>query len=165
MHKDEARIKRLFPSYFELFKLPDGAGEEEIQVYRACKTCKCDKESFTPSYEEKEFKHNEGDDPDDPGQYSLSTYEKPKDCKRFVKLNSEFQKPYKIAFGITHPQYGLVQRTKERKIKYKSSHVDYWLYEEATPYEKFEMIEDFDSYLEIYKKEREGGNWCERQLV
>jgi hypothetical protein len=156
MNKDEERIKRLFPSYFQQFDLPKEAREEEITVYRACKSRKCDKESFTPSFEEQGCKYFEGDDPKDPGLYSLSTYEKPKDVKRFVKLTTEYGKPYKIAIGTTDPLYGLVQRTREREKGRKNSHVDWWLYKDAKPYISFKMIDDFETYLEEYKKK--GGN-------
>ena len=57
------------------FDLPEGAREENITVYRACKTWKCDKESFTPTFEEQGCRYLEGDDPKDPGLYSLSTTE------------------------------------------------------------------------------------------
>lgn len=156
MNKDEERIKRLFPSYFRLFELPEGAREEEIIVYRACKSCNCDKESFTPSFEEQGCQYFKDDDPKDPGLYSLSTYEKPKDIKRFVKHNSEYGKPYKIAIGTTDLSCGLVQRTREREKKRKDSHVDWWLYKEAKPYKSFKMIDDFETYLEEYNKK--GGN-------
>lgn len=150
--KDKDRLKRMFPTYFELFDLPEGAREENITVYRACKTWRCDKESFTPTFEEQGYQYLEGDDPKDPGLYSLSTAEKPKDIKRFVKFNSEYRKPYKIAIGKTDTSCGLVQRTREREKKRKDSHVDWWLYEKSEPYKFFEMIDDFESYYEEYKK-------------
>lgn len=46
------RIEKIFPDYFQRFKLPDGAREELIKVYRACRSGKCDKNSFLPSFEE-----------------------------------------------------------------------------------------------------------------
>ena len=146
IRKDKDRLKRMFPAYFELFELPEGAREEDITVYRACKTWKCDKESFTPTFEERGCQYFNGDDPKNPGLYSLSTAEKPKDIKRFVKFNSEYQKPY------TDKSCGLVQRTREREKKRKDSHVDWWLYENAEPYKFFEMIDDFESYYEEYNK-------------
>lgn len=150
----EASNKRLkkFPWYFRNFELPMEAREEAILVYRACKTQECDKESFTPTFEEQGCKYYEQDDPSDPSLYSLSTYEKPKDIKRFVTLNSEYKKPYKIAKGFTDPECGLVQRTRERNKKHKNSHVDWWLYIGARPYEKFQIIDDFQNYLENYGK-------------
>ena len=34
----ESELKRIFPEYFSKFSLPEGAHEERILVYRACKT-------------------------------------------------------------------------------------------------------------------------------
>ncbi|SHM76934.1 hypothetical protein SAMN02746066_03240 [Anaerosporobacter mobilis DSM 15930] len=153
MNKNEDKLVRLFPKYFELFQLPDGAKDEEIKVFRACKTWKCDRESFTPSFEEMGCDIKLCKDPTDPGEYSLSTYEKSKDIKRFVNLNSNYGKPYKIAVGITKKECGKVQRTKER-IKKKNSHVDWWLYEDAKPCENFKMIEDFQAFLEEERANR-----------
>jgi len=156
MEVKKERIKKLFPWYFSNFELPIGAREEAILVYRACKTQKCDKESFTPTFEEQGCKYFDDDDPSDPSLYSLSTYENPKHIKRFVTMNSEYKKPYKIAKGFTNPECGLVQRTRERnKNLKKSSHVDWWLYIDARPYESFQIIDDFEAYLEEYSKKKE----------
>lgn len=151
--KGDTKLKKFFPDYFNRFEMPAGAHEESINVYRACKTGQCDKGSFLPSFEENNFAYLSGDDPDDPSVYSLSTYEKPKDIKRFVNFTSEYKKPYKIAFGNTSPECGLVQRTSERTGK-KGSHVDWWLYETSTPYMNFSIITDFNGYYEKYKIER-----------
>ena len=142
-------IEKIFPDYFDRFEMPEGAREESITVYRACKTGKCDEASFIPSFEENGYKVNPPSEEKDPGQYSLSTYEKPKDIKRFVKINSEYSVPYKIAIGQTVPEFGKIQRTRERTGG-KSSHVDWWLYKDAKPHTVFELIEDFEEYLKNY---------------
>ena len=134
-------IDKIFPEYFERFKLPDGARNESIEVYRACRSGKCDKASFLPSYEESGFVLNPLADPSDPGNYSLSTYEKPTHVKRFADSMSDMKVPYTIA--------------KERK-KTKGSHVDWWLYENARPYEEFQIIKDFEKHLKNYIDERDG---------
>lgn len=146
------RIEKIFPDYFQRFKLPEGAHEELIRVYRACRSGKCDKDSFLPSFEESGYINNPLIDVTDPGQYSLSTFEKPKDVKRFAGVMSDMKVPYKIAVGETNPRHGLVQRTRERTKK-RTSHVDWWLYKNAVPYEEFEMIADFEEYLQNYIKE------------
>lgn len=148
------RIEKIFPDYFQRFKLPDGAREEAIKVYRACRSGKCDQDSFLPSFEENGCFLNPLADPTDPGQYSLSTYEKPTDVKRFAGVMSDMKHPYQIAVGETNPRHGLVQRTRER-IKRKTSHVDWWLYKDAAPYEEFEMIVNFEEHLQNYMKERD----------
>lgn len=155
--KDREKLSRLFPKYFELFTLPEGAHEEKIKVYRACRTGKCDRQSFLPTYEQQGFSYTDRDDPEDPGVYSLSTFEKPNHVKNFAAMTSEFHVPYKIAIGDTDPRYGLVQRTKERKPK-SASHVDWWLYENATPEEAFEIISDFEEHLAEYRRGRDTPN-------
>lgn len=155
--KNRERLERIFPEYFTLFELPEGARQERILVYRACKSGKCDKVSFTPTFEEKGCKYDVDDDPSDPGLYSLSTYEKPNHIKRFAAMTSDLKVPYKIAIGYTEPKYGLVQPTKERKPK-AGSHVDWWLYVNANPQEAFEMIPNFEEHLEEYIRKRDEKN-------
>lgn len=75
--KQTKRIEKIFPDYFDRFEMPAGAREENIKVYRACRSGKCDRDSFLPSFEENGFALNPLADPTDPGQYSLSTFEKP----------------------------------------------------------------------------------------
>lgn len=150
------RIEKIFPDYLQRFGLPDGAREESIRGYRACRSGKCDKDSFLPSYVENGFVLNPMIDPTDPSQYSLSTYEKPTDVKRFAGVISDMKVPYQIAVGETNPRHGLAQRTKER-TKRRTSHVDWWLYKDASPYEEFEMIADFEAYLQDYIKKRDEG--------
>ena len=151
----QRKIDKIFPEYFDRFKLPEGAREESIKVYRACRSGRCDKDSFMPSFEESGFVMNPLDDPTDPGKYSLSTYEKPTHVKRYAKLISDMKVPYTIAIGFTDPRHGICQRTRERK-KTKTSHVDWWLYKDARPYEEFEIIDDFDKHLQNYIRERDG---------
>lgn len=148
------RIEKIFPDYFQRFKLPDGAREESIMVYRACRSGKCDRNSFLPSFEENGCVLNPVVDSTDPGQYSLSTFEKPTDVKRFAGVISDMKVPYQIAIGETNPRHGLVQRTKERTKK-RTSHVDWWLYKDASPYDEFEMIENFEEHLQNYIKKRD----------
>lgn len=111
------RIEKIFPDYFQRFKLPDGAREELIKVYRACRSGQCDKESFLPSFEENGCVINPLADSADPGQYSLSTFEKPKDVKRFAGVVSDMKIPYQIAVGETNPRHGLFngQRNDQKK--------------------------------------------------
>lgn len=153
------KLRKKFPSYFDRFELPEGAKEQRIEVFRACKTSKIDKESFIPTFEENGYSYLHNDDSSDPGVYSLSTYEKLKDIKRFAVTNRDCRPPYKIAKGITEPECGPSQRTKERKKernpKYKSSHVDWWIYENEKPHQHFELIEDFAVYYSDYIKKRE----------
>lgn len=149
----EDKIEKVFPEYFERFELPDGAHEESITVYRACKSGRCDRASFLPSYEENGYSLKPLADEKDPGQYSLSTFEKPKDVKRFAGVMYDISEPCRIAVGKTKPIHGLVQRTRERTGK-RTSHVDWWLYKDARPYQEFEIIDDFTAYLKGYDEKR-----------
>ncbi len=156
--KDTTRqIEKIFPDYFERFSLPEGAHEEKIKVYRACRSGKCDKLSFLPTFEEKGFRTLTSENELDPGEYSLSTFEKPNHIKRWADMTSDMQVPYKIAIGYTNPVHGVVQRTSERKAKSRS-HVDWWLYKDAEPYREFELIPDFTAHLQAYIEKRDDRN-------
>lgn len=144
MNRKQAEKK--FPSYFENFVMPEWAREQELEVYRACATGKPDKESFMNSYEEKGCHISADGEIDDPQQYSLSTYTKFRDVKRFMSMDSRYGIPFVIAKGITNPIHGICLETKEwRKnqgIKYKGSHVDWWLYEDTEPWIEFKEVKD-----------------------
>ena len=136
-------VEKAFPAYFKKFELPVWARPQKLSVYRACATGKVEKDSFINTYEENGFCVLPGADESDPSQYSLSTYMKYKDVKRFMKLTSKYCVPFVIAEGRTNPAYGICLETKEWKQhlgeKTKSSHVDYWLYENATPWLDFHI--------------------------
>ncbi|MGN1144503.1 MAG: hypothetical protein ACI4SU_08025, partial [Anaerovoracaceae bacterium] len=61
-----------------------------------------------------------------------------------MTMDSRFGIPFKIAEGVTKPVHGICLETKEWKkklgIKYKGSHVDWWLYENAEPWKEFEEV-------------------------
>lgn len=141
---DEKQGKKKFPSYFENFEMPEWAREQELEVYRACATGKVDEKSFLNSFEENGFQVSLGGEEDDPQEYSLSSYTKFKDVKRFMTMDSRFGVPFKIAKGITKPVHGICLETKEWKrnlgIKCRGSHVDWWLYENAEPWKEFEEV-------------------------
>ena len=141
---DEKQGKKKFPSYFENFEMPEWAREQELEVYRACATGKVDEKSFLNSFEENGFQVSLGGEEDDPQEYSLSSYTKFKDVKRFMTMDSRFGVPFKISKGITKPVHGICLETKEWKrnlgIKYRGSHVDWWLYENAEPWKEFEEV-------------------------
>lgn len=137
--------KKEFPEYFKNFEMPSLAREQLLPVYRACSTGKADELSFLNTYEENNFKISQNGNENDPQEYSLSCYTKFKDVKRFMTMDSRYEIPYTIAKGETHPKHGICLETKEWKkslgLKYRGSHVDWWLYEGAKPYLEFEVIE------------------------
>ena len=79
----------------------------------------------------------------------MSVYMKFKDVKRFMKMTSKYKVPFVIAEGKTNPKYGVCAITREWKQllgeKCKSSHVDYWLYKDATPWKDFHLYITSDS--------------------
>mgnify|MGYP006939894526 CR=1 FL=1 len=113
MNREQAKKK--FPSYFVNFEMPEWAEEQTLEVFRACATGKVDRESFLNSFEENGFKIDAGGREDDPQQYSLSTYTKFKDVKRFMTLNSRYGVPFVIAKGVTNPIHGICLETKNGK--------------------------------------------------
>ena len=144
-------IEKVFPYYMKDIVIPEIAKEQEIHVFRACRTGVVDKDSFLNSFEENNFQPLSMLDINDPQNYSLSTYYKFKDVKRFAMINSDLQVPYIIAEGITNPRDGICAKTRdwlinEKGKKPRTSHVDWWLYKDARPWENFKEInkDEFD---------------------
>ncbi|MEG1878039.1 MAG: hypothetical protein RR211_00245 [Pseudoflavonifractor sp.] len=133
-------MRARFPAYFINFdyELPKEASQQSITVYRACKTGKVEQNSFIPSYEEDGCMISD-EHRKDPSYYSLSTYEKPRDVRRFVVIDSKYQPPYALSKGVTDPSCGPSAETRKWKngCNKKSSHVDWWLYRDATPWTYF----------------------------
>ena len=132
------KIKKTFPLYFRNFEIPKEAKEQEIEVYRACPTRKVEKASFLNTYEENGFQNTPGRESSDPQDYCLSVCTRLKDIKRFVSFSSKYQPPLVLAKGHTTRHDGVSCRTKEWK-RTRSSHVDWWLYEDAQPWLAFEV--------------------------
>ena len=156
-NSDNSKVKKKrFPNYFSKFEIPEWARPQIIKVFRACATGSIDRESFLNSYEENNFEVLAGVEETNPSMYSLSTYKKFKDVRRYMTTTSKYKKPYLIAVGNTNPKYGVCLETKEWKKmngeKSKSSHVDYWLYEDAEPWLDFQMYN-----TEQQKENKEGG--------
>lgn len=140
MTKEQA--KKVFPFYMRNVKIPDGAKEEECQVYRICKSGRVDKESFLTSYIE--YKQNgnlEYLDLKDVSTYSISCWEKKRDAKRSLALFTR-RSPNAIASkGVTAIECGVIQKTGERGGKNKKSHIDWWVYKDSTPHIYFREVD------------------------
>lgn len=148
------QIKKKFPAYMESIELPECAKEQEITVYRACRTGKIEKDSFLNTYEENgnQILNHPGLEENDPQHFSMSTYAKVKELKRFCSTNQKkYQPPYLLAKGITKGICGVSCFTNEWKKK-KGSHVDWWLYEDTAPWEYFEEV-DYDEERNIQNKQ------------
>lgn len=142
MALDKEKLAKKFPGDFPIEELPDGAKEENIQVYRICRTGSVEPRSFLPSNIDPDIVHTKENDGEEDiiGKYSLSTYEKRRDARQRLRLFSRTTPAAIAAYGVTDPSCGLVQRTKERKQK-KDSHVDWWLYKGAEPHKFFKAVD------------------------
>lgn len=129
---DIETLKKKFPKGFPVERLPEGAKEENIVAYRICRSGKVEAASFLPTYLDEISKVKEIDD-EDMGYYSLSVFEKASEAKRMLKFFRGKQPCAIVAKGVTDVSCGMTQRTKERTGK-KTSHIDWWLYEGATPH-------------------------------
>lgn len=138
---DIDKLKAKFPNGFPVELLPKGAKEEKIEVYRVCRSGKVEAESFLPTYldEISKTKENENEG-QDIGHYSLSVFEKISDARKMLKFFRGKQPGAIAAKGVTDPSCGITQRTKERTGK-KTSHIDWWLYMDATPHIFFNEID------------------------
>lgn len=130
----------VFPSYMKV-EVPKGAKKQSIDVYRICKSGTVDQDSFMTTYEE----YAQRDDLDsldltDPGSYSVSCYEKRKDARRKLMFFTKRHPKAIAAFGKTQPCCGPCQKTRERKPNRKDSHIDWWLYCDATPWMYFKEV-------------------------
>lgn len=139
MTRDE--IKKKFPIDFPVYLLPEEAAEENIVVYRICRTGEVEPDSFLPTYRDELARTKENEGETDIGFFSLSTYEKLRDARQRLKFFRGFQPEAIAARGVTEKCCGLVQRTRERTGT-KSSHVDWWLYKGAQPHVYFHKMED-----------------------
>ena len=138
-----------FPCFFKNFSFPDTAKHQNITVYRACSTHKIEYSSFLPSFIESHYKAPAGLTLDDPRAYSVSTYLRVKDLKRFCALNSKFQPPWVLAKGEITVDSGLCCQTSDYikgKNKRPNSHVDWWVYEGIPYWETFHEV-NYDDEL------------------
>lgn len=138
-------MHKKFPSYFSEIsnkygiELPpsDAINSPPLDVYRACKSRKIEKESFLNSYEENGFNAPFGRE-DDPSSYSMSVYTKLKDLKRFTKIRPpKYPQPCTIAKGTLDENMGKWKLSDNRK----NSHVDFWQFSDYPIWEKFKEVD------------------------
>lgn len=146
---DIEKAKKVFPKFFENFgyKIPEGAKEENIEVYRLCLNGVIDREAFIGTYETIFIKktNKNKDVPKDstnPSHYSTSCFEKKKDARRKLICFTKYFPKVIMAKGITAKECGPCQRTKDRE-KINTSHIDWWIYENSHP-EKYFLEVDND---------------------
>ena len=143
MIMDIDKIKKKFPTYFPVDKLPKEAKEEEIEVFRACFYGFCSK-SFLSYYEEwKNCKSKpKGYNEEYIGTYSMSCYEDIKDLNKMLrvfKIHSKYNNLV-LSKGKTNIECGMILKAKDKNDS--GSHVDFFLYENAEPIKYFKVIKD-----------------------
>lgn len=149
-----AEIKdKIFPDYFSdkaREQIVAWGKEESVPVYRVGKYGNNDETAFLNYYEEvqrglKVVRNKEQTMKryrEDFNSLSVSCYEEKSDIEEYYKVTLKESHPERILlFGRTESQAGLSSRTKERKTNYTNSHVDWWLYDDAEPWEYFKVEE------------------------
>lgn len=140
-----------FPENFESEILPKNLKDQQLHVFRVCLHGPISRETFCGTYEEAMKAPNErirnirlrGKPLNDAGTYSTSCFRERVDCEgSLVCLQRHHPSPFLIE-GTASSEYGPLQETKERK-KCNTSHVDWWLYKNADPSEKFHKVKDVE---------------------
>lgn len=142
-----------FPSNFETDILPSGAKEDTKNVYRIMKTGKIEKDNFLSTYEEilkgSRPKPRNGINYNDPGIYSTSCFQEYDDAEYILNIIMRHNPPACIVLGSTEKNCGPSQLSSDRlsdnnsqHMKQATSHVDWWIYKNATPEYYFEEIND-----------------------
>ncbi len=135
------QIKKKFPSSLPTDRLPSGAKEMDVEVYRLCITGEIEPSSFLPTFLDPAQKDLKNIDRNDISYYSLSTFEGENDIRRIYKFFRRKRSPRTIiAKGTTATSCGIAQRTAERTGQ-STSHVDWWLYEDSEPHRFFQPYE------------------------
>jgi hypothetical protein len=143
----ESAIKK-FPSYFPKGIVPTEAYREkaEIDVYRLCLWGCVEERAFLNTYEtnirQMRVKCNK---PEDPQTYSMSCFDRIKEVEKLLifQMRRYNDPPPVIAKGKTSTEHGPWCRTKEWKEKSGDKdkhHIDWWLYENENPWNKFEPV-------------------------
>lgn len=115
-----------FPEYFPEGCPPQNAEPESIEAYRLCKTESITRVDFYSFYElGKNIKGNING-------YGVSVIGNYGEASTLSKMPTH-KKEY-LACGVTDPDCGVVLRTPSRNL---SSHITWWLYEDATPEKYF----------------------------
>lgn len=136
----EQEVKRKFPGFGPEL-IPPGAKEQRLQVYRICRSGKVDAASFLPSHLDPDQNRTKEFDPNDPGSYSVSVFQEEKDANKVLKLLSRHHPAAISSFGTTEPVCGPCQLTTERQRRNGlRSHVDWWVYEDASPHIYFQPV-------------------------
>lgn len=115
-----------FPSYFPPNCPPDDAEAREVNAYRICKSSNISRADFRSFYEEgKDIKGKiQG--------YGISVFSDGKEAITLLKMPTH--RSQYLAKGITSMECGVIKPTPSHSW---SSHITWWLYENATPEKYF----------------------------
>lgn len=144
-----SKYPKCFPENFEAEILPKGAKEQKIIVYRIIKYQNI-RDNFISTFEETEKKLRPSRSPlncKDPGTFSTSCFKDKNEAEDLLGLMMRHKPEAYIAKGETAKCCGPCQLTLERNMnqyKDKKSHVDWWIYADATPEVYFELKENED---------------------
>ncbi len=148
-----SRYCSLFPENFEKDILPKGAKKQNIDVYRIIKFVYDDRDyilrdNFLSTYEEVKKRlrpKGKNFDENNPSTYSTSCNITLKDAEKILKMMMRhYPRPF-IAKGITKEECGPCQLTFERTNEKKDrGHIDWWIYEKATPQNYFKEVNGHD---------------------
>lgn len=144
----------VFPEYYTVEAINEiltNGKEDHIEVYRVGKYGKDKEIAFFNYYEEvilgyKFVKPQKREAAleryaKDIDSLSISCYHSYDDIDYYYNITLKETNPERILLkGITSKEYGLAQRTAERKPKVTNSHTDWWLFKGSTPWVVFEEV-------------------------
>lgn len=129
-----------FPKNFETEILPvTEINSTELPVYRIIKSGEINRDAFLSTWEER--KEQAELDESDPGTYATSCNSDLEVLERLLKRMMRYHPNPIIAKVVTKVTCGPSQRTQERTLK-KTSHVDWWIYDQSTPELHFTEVEE-----------------------
>lgn len=146
---DIETAKNVFPCYkdnngkvlFDINNLPPEATMKHIEnVYRFCLWGKIDKKAFQCTYLTKEEICCKDLDYDNYGTFSTSCYGKLRDVKKKFICFTRHEPEAIVAIGTITPESGYSCEDKLLRDT-KSSHIHWWIFEDASPWESFKKFD------------------------
>ena len=127
-----------FPDNFEADILPNDAEFAQYKAFRILKHGVLDRTAFISSFEE--FKDSERKparplDPRSASTYSTSLFSDFRDAEGLLKCMCRHYPRPSIAEGITEHSCGPCKKS------YNSSHIDWWIFKDASPEKFFKVVE------------------------
>lgn len=139
------RYPKCFPDNFETAILPKEAKKENKRVYRIIKYGIDNRDSYVGTYEEMckgLIPRKKRIDLTDPSLYSTSCNIEYDEAEYVLDIMMRHHPKAVIAMGETEGKCGPCQLTANREPDNHSSHVDWWIYEDAEPQKYFQEVAD-----------------------